>query len=180
MTIQLTRVHDRYAVDAASNAGQTWKSGGPIEPDRVLHELSKRGWYADDIIAALKAADVEWSKHVGGEVESWGDLSMRAAIEDRPVDGVSTVTPGWRFVSIGFEGDPVEIGPGVNPWKESWLSLYRWIVAAHPQYPRQRHSMETYQIAGSDPPIVFAAGEFSNGVWGFFAPLRPPRDIARR
>lgn len=30
--------------------------------------------------------------------------------------------------------------------------------------------MFTYEVAGSDPAIVFAAGEFSNGVWGFFVP----------
>jgi len=178
--IQLTREHSRYLVRAEGSSGQTWTSDGPIDPEHLLHELSKRGWYADDIIAALKAADREWSKRVKGQIESWSDLTLRAAAEDRPTNGVTAITPGWRFVSIGFEGDPVDVGAGVNPWRATWLSLYRRIVVAHPQYPQQRHSMDTYQIAGSDPPIVFAAGEFSNGVWGFFVPVSQPLDVARR
>ncbi len=180
MAIRLTRLNNRYVGEAERRTEPPWNSGGPLEPDEVLHELSKRGWDSNDIIAALKAADVEWSQQVGGDFESWADLSMHAAAEDQPIDGVTPVTPGWRFVSIGFEGDPIDIGAGVNPWSETWLSLYRRIVVAHPQYPRQRHTMDTYQVAGSDPPIVFAAGEFSNGVWGLYAPLRPPRDIRPR
>jgi hypothetical protein len=31
--------------------------------------------------------------------------------------------------------------------------------------------MDTYEVAGSSPRIAFAAGEFSNGVWGFFVPI---------
>jgi hypothetical protein len=30
--------------------------------------------------------------------------------------------------------------------------------------------MVTCEVAGADPPIVLAAGELSNGVWGFFVP----------
>jgi hypothetical protein len=87
----------------------------------------------------------------------------------RPVD------PGWRLVSIGLEGEPVDLGSGVDPWTVSWTSTHGRIVVAHPSYPRERHEMFTYEVAASDPPIVFAAGEFSNGVWGFFVPEAPAR-----
>ena len=30
--------------------------------------------------------------------------------------------------------------------------------------------MTVYEMNGADGPIRFAAGEFSNGVWGFFVP----------
>jgi hypothetical protein len=30
--------------------------------------------------------------------------------------------------------------------------------------------MSIYEVTGSAPSIRFAAGEFSNGVWGFFVP----------
>jgi hypothetical protein len=33
--------------------------------------------------------------------------------------------------------------------------------------------MFVYEMTGSAPPIRFAAGEFSNGVWGFFVPALP-------
>jgi len=87
-----------------------------------------------------------------------------------PEHGVTPLTPGWRFVSIGLEGDSVDIGGGMNPWDAEWVSTYRRIVVAHPQYPRERHTMFTYEVAGSDPPVVFAAGEYSNGVYGFYVP----------
>jgi hypothetical protein len=82
---------------------------------------------------------------------------------------VDQLDDGWRFVSIGFEGDRTDIG-GVNPWDVEWISTGGRITVAHPSYPHQRHTMFTYEVAGSRPTIVFAAGEFSNGVWGFFVP----------
>ena len=41
---------------------------------------------------------------------------------------------------------------------------------AHPQYPSRCYTMSIYEVTGSAPSIRFAAGEFSNGVWGFFVP----------
>ena len=79
------------------------------------------------------------------------------------------VTPGWCFVSIGFERHETSIG-GVDPWTVEWKSRRQDIIVAHPQYPNEFHAMPTWELAGSDPPIKFAAGEFSNGVWGFFVP----------
>ena len=44
------------------------------------------------------------------------------------------------------------------------------VTMAHPQYPAQRHVMPVCEVAGSEPVVRFAAGEFSSGVW-VFAPL---------
>ena len=79
------------------------------------------------------------------------------------------VTSGWRFAWIGVEGNEVRID-GVNPWQVNWNATERRIVVPHPQYPAQRHQFEVYEIPDTDPPVVFAAGEFSYGVWGFFVP----------
>ena len=78
---------------------------------------------------------------------------------------------GWRFVSIGVEGQPTEVA-GVNPWEAEWAATGDRITVAHPQYPSQRHVMSVYEVKGSVPRIRFAAGEFSNGVWGFFVPAQ--------
>lgn len=78
------------------------------------------------------------------------------------------VTPGWRLVSIGFEGAAVNLG-GVNPWQVEWHTKRQRIRAAHPQYTQQRHDMDVYEVVG-EPSVRFAAGEFSNGVWGFYVP----------
>jgi hypothetical protein len=79
------------------------------------------------------------------------------------------ITPGWRFLSIGLEGDVVDLG-GVNVWDQEWAPMATSITVAHPENPSQRHAMDVFQVPGSSPPIVFAAGEFSNGVWGFYIP----------
>lgn len=84
------------------------------------------------------------------------------------------VTDGWRFLSIGIDGFDVDVG-GLNPWRKNWISTGRRVVVAHPQYPSQRHRFTVYEFEGADPPVVFAAGEYSNGVWGFFVPEPPPR-----
>jgi len=82
------------------------------------------------------------------------------------------ITPGWQFVSIGVEGDPVDIS-GIDVWDAEWTASERSpITVAHPSYPRQRHSMSVYEIRAVSPAVVFAAGELSNGVWGFFRPNR--------
>jgi hypothetical protein len=81
------------------------------------------------------------------------------------------VTPGWRLVHIGFEGDAVEID-GLNPWAAgAWGASLGRIVVAHPSYPAQRHDMDRYRAAGPAGSVEFAAGEFSNGVWGLYAPV---------
>lgn len=91
-----------------------------------------------------------------------------------PKHGETPVTPGWRSVSIGFEGDPVDLGGGLDPWAPAWRSGWRsageWIVVAHPQYPDERHRMFVYEIDAPGGPVTFAAGEYSNGVWGFHVP----------
>ena len=80
------------------------------------------------------------------------------------------ITPGWKHVSIGFEGDRVSLG-GLNPWQIKWHSLNDApITVAHPSYPQQRHSMWLYELHAEGKIIKFAAGEFSNGVWGFYVP----------
>ena len=88
------------------------------------------------------------------------------SLEGQPID------EGWRFVSIGFEGHKTDVG-GLDPWDVEWKPTHRRIVVAHPDYPDQRHAMGVYEAVGSSPPIIFAAGEFSNGVWGFFVPREP-------
>jgi hypothetical protein len=85
----------------------------------------------------------------------------------QPVDDL------WRLVGIGLEGQPIDIG-GVNPWNVEWTPTHGSITVSHPQYPQERHAFSTYEVAGATPPIVFAAGEFSNGAWGFFVPIPVP------
>ena len=81
------------------------------------------------------------------------------------------VTPGWRLVHIGFEGDDVPVA-GINPWSVvNGSSSGEKIIVAHPSHPAQRHTMRVYVVDPEDDGSVFAAGEFSNGVWGIYVPV---------
>jgi hypothetical protein len=40
----------------------------------------------------------------------------------------------------------------------------------HPTYPNQTHQYDIYEIGDAERPVRFAAGELSNGVWGFYVP----------
>ena len=82
---------------------------------------------------------------------------------------MSLVTPGWRLLAIGLANEAVTLR-GHHLWTEQWRRRAdEPITVAHPSYPAERHTMSVYQLE-VDPRIIFAAGEFSNGVWGFFAP----------
>ena len=83
---------------------------------------------------------------------------------------MSDITPGWKNVSIGFQSDFISLD-GLNPWRLNWHELEEPpITVAHPSYPQQRHAMWVYELRGENKTVKFAAGEFSNGVWGFYIP----------
>jgi len=91
---------------------------------------------------------------------------------------MSDVTPGWRFVAIVLDGDPVSVG-GVNPWGLKWRRLPEPpITVAHPSWPEQRHRMFVYELDSPSGPIKFAAGEFSLCAWGFYVPDSGAHDVA--
>jgi hypothetical protein len=79
------------------------------------------------------------------------------------------VTPGWRFVHIGLEGDDFP-GIGHYVWHRKWHGGARRISVAHPNYPAQRHTFSVYRLNTDDGQVEFAGGEYSNNVWGFFVP----------
>ncbi len=79
------------------------------------------------------------------------------------------MTDGWCLVRIAIEGDGTQVG-GVSLWDAEWTPTHDRITVAHPQHLSQRHVMYTYEVAGTDRPVPFAAGEFSNGVWGVYVP----------
>ena len=76
----------------------------------------------------------------------------------------------WHSVHIGFENDGVEIG-GVKIWPAKWRETGQDpVMLPHPAYPNQRHRFDIYEVGSAARPVRFAAGELSNGVWGFYVP----------
>lgn len=81
-------------------------------------------------------------------------------------------TDGWEPVHVGPEGAALSIG-GLNPW----LHVHEWrraqqefIVVRHPAHRHERHRVWVYTVTINGRTTRFAAGELSNGVWGFYVP----------
>ena len=72
----------------------------------------------------------------------------------------------WQFVASGTEGQRIRIG-GVNVWEHEWQSSGEKVDVTDPLY-RQHFSLDIWSIQAGRKTIRFAAGEFSNGVWGFY------------
>ncbi len=69
-----------------------------------------------------------------------------------------------------MDGKAIDID-GINPWEHEWILLAEEpIEVPHPSHPNQMHKMWRYKIVTDKKEVVFAAGEFSNCVWGFYVP----------
>ncbi|HEY4254326.1 MAG TPA: hypothetical protein VGM87_24175 [Roseomonas sp.] len=80
----------------------------------------------------------------------------------------AAITPGWHLAGIATPSDRILIG-GLDPWQYPWRTLnLPPIIVAHPQYPVQRHRMTAYAMDLDRSSVLFAAGEFSKGVFGFY------------
>jgi hypothetical protein len=80
------------------------------------------------------------------------------------------MTHDWRFIGIVAEGGPISLN-GLDPWAHKWTRCEETSIrVSHPNYPAQRHAMHVYQINNGAATVRFAAGEFSNSVWGFYLP----------
>ncbi len=76
----------------------------------------------------------------------------------------------WREAHVGPEGDDVTID-GVEVWRWGWRATGEDAVRLpHPSHRDQRHVFQVYEAGPPGGPVRFAAGELSNGVWGFYVP----------
>ena len=78
----------------------------------------------------------------------------------------------WRPAGVVVEGQPIAI-EGRNVWDHRWARTGE-VDLPHPSYPEQRHRMIIYEMEAEGRAVVFAAGELSPGVWGFFVPAQRP------
>lgn len=80
-----------------------------------------------------------------------------------------TIKSHWRYLRHVGEGEPVSIG-GENVWDRDWIPTGELASVIDPQHGATRR-FEVWKIQQvGRPDIVFAAGEFSNGIWGFYVP----------
>lgn len=74
----------------------------------------------------------------------------------------------WNAVGVVVEGERINVS-GVNPWDYEWkVTEQESIQLPHPNYPSQMHAMSIYKVEAGSRVILFAAGELSANVWGFY------------
>ncbi|MEO0795469.1 MAG: hypothetical protein AAFX93_09915 [Verrucomicrobiota bacterium] len=73
----------------------------------------------------------------------------------------------WLLLGSCGDGDKFTVG-GSNVWGREWISRNEVAVVKDPLYGKELR-FRVYEIRCDGRSIVFAAGEFSNCIWGFFA-----------
>ena len=73
----------------------------------------------------------------------------------------------WQFAGSSSEREVFEIR-GVNVWGQGWQIVPgEQAHVTDPVYGRQ-HIFNVYFVQDGEERIEFAAGEFSQGEWGFY------------
>ena len=76
------------------------------------------------------------------------------------------ITIGWKFITTIPSNEPFFI-EGNNIWDYEWESTDETINVEDPLY-KQKCIMDVYKIRVKGKEIVFAAGEFSNCIYGIY------------
>lgn len=72
----------------------------------------------------------------------------------------------WVFLSIVYDSQSFAID-GVDVWKKEWIQTDEKVDVKDPKY-NQPFSVHVFEIHEGSKVVRFAAGEFSNCVWGFY------------
>lgn len=76
-------------------------------------------------------------------------------------------TPTWTHRITGVDGNTRLFG--VNMFDYKWVSTPEKVKVTDSRYHRE-HVFPVYKVTIDGVEHTFAAGEFSNSVWGFFTP----------
>lgn len=75
----------------------------------------------------------------------------------------------WQFVGSSG-GERSFLIDDVNVWAFSWQCVQgEYAHIEDPSY-HQKFTFEVYTVTDGKRIVKFAAGEFSNGIWGFYVP----------
>jgi Cysteine-rich CPCC len=124
------------------------------------------GWRPFDL---SKDPALSWESSSDGEY--WKKQNDRHCLYWwRPDYWLLRETVGWKFFHAGPEGQNCQIG-GISIWGHKWVEISGEMVIAKDPLYGQTFRFPVYQIVHGPERAVFAAGEFSNGMWGFFVPI---------
>jgi hypothetical protein len=72
----------------------------------------------------------------------------------------------WEFVGAGSDGQSFTIG-GLDVWEHDWRDTKERAHVKDPRY-QQDFTLHVWEIHSGGRVVAFAAGEFSNCMWGFY------------
>ena len=72
----------------------------------------------------------------------------------------------WKHLKTVIDSDPFEL-EGLNIWEHEWKSTGKSINIRDPLYS-QDYTFNVFEISDGTKVIRFAAGEYSNCVWGIY------------
>ena len=74
----------------------------------------------------------------------------------------------WKFLKAISEGQALQID-GVDVWPyEKWEAEKGAVAEVKDPIYKQDFKFTVYRVQSGEYSIRFAAGEFSNGIWGFY------------
>ena len=71
----------------------------------------------------------------------------------------------WRLVKTGIEGSCELFGANIFDYK--WNATNEKVIVVEPLH-NQQHELNVYEVEIDGITVTFAAGEFSNCVYGFY------------
>ena len=77
-----------------------------------------------------------------------------------------SVDSDWKFFGASPDGQSFKID-GINVWNHHWIDTKERVEVEDPLY-HQKFTFRIYKIRENDKVVGFAAGEFSNCMWGFY------------
>ena len=95
-------------------------------------------------------------------------FSDSKSVKNEINDKIGVIPPEkreWKHVITGVDGNVMLFG--VNIFEYQWKSTEEKIKVLDPLY-KQPHTMWVYRVLIGEEEHEFAAGEFSNCVWGFY------------
>lgn len=75
----------------------------------------------------------------------------------------------WVYEGATTEGESLRID-GIDVWAHAWRRVQDAPVTVVDPHYGQQHEFHVYTIEHGGVCCRFAAGEFSNGIWGFYRP----------
>ncbi|WP_163322600.1 hypothetical protein [Draconibacterium mangrovi] len=76
------------------------------------------------------------------------------------------MSSNWKHIKTVPDGFKFKIKK-LNVWDYDWIATNQRVIVKDPLYG-QEYCMTIYEIHHNEKVIEFAAGEFSNCMWGFY------------